>query len=131
MVPRSPSEVPDPRPTRTLPGPVVLLAVALLVAAYLALARGWHGSWTRVGTASLAPGFFGFGALGLWGLERRRGRPLPRPLALILLIMLGAVAGGLASALAPTLGSVRAGILVGLIWGAVIGMGWIRPRPGA
>lgn len=121
----------DPRLTRPLPRYVAVPALALCAAAFLALFRGWHGSWTAVGAALIAPGLVGLGALAVWVLERTRGRPLPRWIVVPCFVLFGGAAGGFAAVLAPSLGAVGAGILGGFFWGAIVGLGWARPRSAA
>lgn len=116
-----------PSLTRPLPRYLAIPAIALVVAAYVMLARLWHGSWAATASASIAPAIVGIFAIGLWALERKRG-PLPRAAAFALFVAFGAAAGGVAGALAPSLGSIRAGVLGGIFWGALIGAGWARPR---
>jgi hypothetical protein len=109
------------------------VASLAIFAAFLSLARIWHGTWARTLYALLAPGLCGVGLLVLFFLERARNRPLKRLHSTVTIMTLAAVAGGVASALAPGLGSVPAGMLNGMFWGAFIAIGWRRAslrRPG-
>jgi peptidoglycan/LPS O-acetylase OafA/YrhL len=115
---------------RPLSTPVVLLAGGALLGAFTALLRMWHGSWTRLAAAVLAPALFVPGLLALWVLERRRGRPLLSRLGTILLLaVLGAIAGAVATAMTSIDGPPWGGAITGLFFGTLIGVGFSRPSP--
>ena len=119
--------VPDSPLTRPLSPRLTGLAIVVIAVMVVALGRARHGSWRELGLASLAPLIFGTGLLCLWGVERNRGRSLPRPVALTLLVLLGAAAGGVAAVLAPAFGSVRTAVIGGLFWGTLMGVVWTKP----
>lgn len=122
----TPPTTPTDRFARPLPPLAAVAAWTLLAVVVAALLRLWHGSWTLVGQALLAPLIFIPFLLGLWVFEQVRQRPAPAWLALLAGIGGGAFAGLAASVFLPALGPVRGNVIGGMLWGTIIALGWAR-----
>jgi membrane associated rhomboid family serine protease len=111
----------------------VLVAGAALLVVFTVLLRTWHGSWTRIASAILAPAIFVPGVLALWVLAWRRGQPLlSRGGTIVLLAVLGALAGAIATAMTSIVGPPWGGAITGLFFGTLMGVVLSRrPQPAA